>query len=342
MPLHSFLAAIPFQRYVVTLLAILSAAAQPAIGQDGLSEQAATSGSITTITINIRSSAGGPLPVSAVVKLYRSMGTPAGQASTTSGRVTFAPGSVGDFKVVVEAPGYALGRTNVNVSIPGPTEVDVYLQPESNTKESDATPSGKLVLAPKAKEALEKALEALRAGNLEDADKYLTKASTLAPQHPDVLYLEGVFCLRKEQWSEAQTVLEKATQMDPGHSRAQSALGTAPANQGKFAEAIAPLEKSLQLGANGWETHWTLARAYYYHKQFDDALKFSKQALKESNDKAPEIEILVAQALSATGRYEECAQALRNFLKSHADHPEAAKARRYLTRLSDARKIRSE
>src|SRR6266852_5117935 len=124
--------------------------------------------------------------------------------------------------------------------------------------------------------------------------------------------------------------------------RALAALGTALSNQGKYDAAIAPLEQSVQLSPASWETHWTLAKAYYYHKQFPEALKASQQALTESNGKAPEIALLVAQSLSANGRYEECAQSLRDFLKNHADHSEAPTARRYLERLASAGKIRRE
>jgi len=42
------------------------------------------------------------------------------------------------------------------------------------------------------------------------------------------------------------------------------------------------------------------------------------------------------------GRYEDAAQALRQFLKNHADHPEAATARRWLERLTVAGKIKNQ
>jgi hypothetical protein len=71
-------------------------------------------------------------------------------------------------------------------------------------------------------------------------------------------------------------------------------------------------------------------------------LKTSQQALVESNGKAPEIELLVAQSLTAVGRYEESAQALREFLKNHGDRPEAATARRWLERLTASGKIRRD
>jgi tetratricopeptide (TPR) repeat protein len=111
-------------------------------------------------------------------------------------------------------------------------------------------------------------------------------------------------------------------------------------DQGKYDAAIAPLERSLQLDTGGWETHWTLAKGYYHHEQYDAALKMAQQALAESNGKAPEIDLLVAQSLTAVGRYEDAAQTLREFLKEHGDHPQAATARRWLQRLSADGKIR--
>jgi len=59
--------------------------------------------------------------------------------------------------------------------------------------------------------------------------------------------------------------------------------------QGGNGAAIAPLEESLQLDAAGsWETRW-------------------------------KIELLVAQSLTAVGRYEHAAQVLRAFLRDYGD-----------------------
>ena len=113
-------------------------------------------------------------------------------------------------------------------------------------------------------------------------------------------------------------------------------------NQGKYEEAIPPLEKSQQLEPGSWETHWALARAYYHHQQYGQALKTSQQALAESNGKAPEIELLLAQSLTAVGQYEESAKTLREFLKNHSDRPEAATARRWLENLANSGKIRRD
>jgi tetratricopeptide (TPR) repeat protein len=113
-------------------------------------------------------------------------------------------------------------------------------------------------------------------------------------------------------------------------------------DQGKYEAAIAPLEKSLQLDAAGaWETRWALAKAYYQHQQYDQALQLSQEALGESKGKAPEVSLLVAQSLTAVGRYEDAAALLRDFLKEHGDRREAATARRWLDGLAANGKIRS-
>jgi len=318
----------------------LFSAALPARAQDEVPEQTAISGNAATIVVTVRESTGEPLGIPAMVKLFRAGGIPNGQGTTSKGgRVTFTPQNLGQFDVVVEAAGYKTGHETVSVPIPIRAEVDVYLEPESSSGAPN-TPGG-VTLTPKAKEALEKGLAALRQNNLDEAEKHLGEATRLAPQHPDVLYLRGVLYLRKSQWADAQTEPENATQIDPTHARAFSAPGPALCDQGKYEAAIAPLEKSLQLGGGGWETHWTLAKAYYDTKKYEPALKESQTALSGSNGRAPEIELLVAQALTAVGRYEDSAAALRGFLKNHADHAEAAKAKRWLERLAAAGKIQS-
>src|SRR6266704_2535022 len=232
-------------------------------------------------------------------------------------------------------------KAEISVTVAVKAEVDIYLQREPSSNESAGVP-GKPLLAPKAKEALDKGLQALGDNKPKEAEKYVGEAAKLATGHPDVLFVQGVLYLSLRNWSQAQSVLEKAAQMDPGNARVLAALGMALTDQGKYDEAIPPLEKSLQMEAGGWETHWALGKSYYHRQQYDQALKTSQQALAESNGKAPQIELLVAQSLTAVGRYDDAAQTLRTFLKNHGDRPEAGTARRWLDGLVKNGKIRRE
>ena len=307
--------------------------------QDSGGEGTTLRGNRAELSITVRDSSGEPISFTASVKLLRVGGMPIGQKATSRGRAFFILQSLGDYTLVVEAPGYKTVQKDVSVPVAVRAEIDVYLTRQTVSNDGSEVP-GKPLLAPKAKEAFDKGLQALSEDKLDDAEKYAGQAFRLAPGHPDVLYLQGVVYLRRRNWAEAQTVFEKATQIDPNHAAAFGALGMALSDQGKYDAAIAPLEKSLQLNGSAWDTRWVLARAYYHQQQYDAALKASQQALTDSSGKAPEIELLVAQSLTAVGRYEDSAQVLREFLKKHGDHPQAATARRWLQRLSADGKIK--
>jgi tetratricopeptide (TPR) repeat protein len=306
--------------------------------QDSSAEGTNFRGERPELSITVRDSSGETIVAPASIRVYKE-GVQSDQGNTTRGRAFFILRSTGDYTLVVEAPGYKSAQMDMSVPVGNKQEVDITLQRASSTEEV-AGVSNKPLLAPKAKEAFEKGLQALAENKMKDAEKYVGEAMRLAPGHPDVLYVQGVLYMRERNWTQAQTTLEKATELDPTHARAFAALGMAISDQGKYAAAIPALEKSAQLDPASWETHWALGKAYYYNGQYEEALKTSQQALSESKGKAPEIEMLVAQALTAVGRYEDSAAALRDFLKNHGDRPEAKTAQRYLDRLTADGKIK--
>ncbi len=309
-----------------------------AICQDSGSEGTLLRGNRAEISLTLRDNSGEAISAPASVKIFKE-GMPTDQKEASHGRAFFILNSLGDYTLIVNATGYKPAQKDVSLRVAVKAEVDIYLQKESATGENTGIP-GRPLLAPKAKEALDKGLQALGDNKLKEAEKYVDEAVKLAPAHPDVLFVQGVLYLSLHNWVQAQGVLEKAAQMDPGNGRVFSALGMALADQGKYGEAIPPLEKSLQMEAGGWETHWALGRAYYHREQYEQALKTSQLALTESSGKAPQIELLVAQSLTAVGRYDDAAQTLREFLRNHGDRPEAATARRWLDGLAKNGKIR--
>jgi tetratricopeptide (TPR) repeat protein len=314
--------------------------AWPAYCQDSGSAERESFGNGSEITVTVHDASGEPIATPTMVKLYRDGTILSRQGETSRGSAVLVVNSLGEFTVAVEAPGYESVQKDVSIQVTGRVQVDIYLR-RISTGGTFAEVPGKPLLAPKAKTALEKGLSALSADKLNDAEKYVGEAMRLAPGHPDVLYVRGVLALKQRDWTQAQIALEKATQLDPNHARAFAALGITFCDQNKYSEAIPPLEKSLQLDTAGtWETRWALAKSYYRNARYGEALKMSQAALAASNDKAPEIALLVAQSLTAVGKYEDAAQALRTFLKEHGDRREALTARQWLERLTTSGKIR--
>ena len=306
--------------------------------QDSAEQGTNTRGSRAEIAITVRDGSGHVVNVPTAVKLYKN-GMLEDQKSTSQGRAFFIPRGLGDFTIVVEAAGYKAAQKEVSLSVAIQYEEDVYVERDTGSGVSTGIP-GAPVLAPKAKEALGKGTEALKEGKLEEAQKHIGEAMKLAPGNPEVLYVQGILYMKLGNWGQAQTVLEKASQLDPHQPRLLAALGMNFCNQKKYEEAIPPLEKSIQLEpAAGWETEWALAKAYYYHQQYEQALKMAEQAHTESHGSAPQAELLLAQCLTAVGRYEDSAHILREFLKNNSSGPDAATARRWLDRLNADGKI---
>jgi len=301
-------------------------------GQDSGDQGMMVRGDRAELSITVRDASGAPISTPASVKLYRN-GVPSDQSSTSHGRAFFIARGLGDFTIAVEAAGYKSTQKDVSVTVAGKMEIDVYLQRELAPNESAGAP-GRPILAPEAQKALSKGTQALRDGKLNEAEKELNKAASLAPANPDVLYIQGMLCLRQSSWARAESVLQKADQIEPNQARVLSALGLALCNQKKYEAAIPVLEKSIQLDPNAaWETDWALAKSYYGHEQYEQALKLAEQGHTASQGTSPQTELLLAQCLTAVGRYEDSAQVLRDVVKNNAQAPEAVTAKHWLDSL---------
>ena len=319
------------------LLSLIFLCVSSGLAQDAGSLSTEFFGVGAAIEVIVHEPSGEPIASPVTVKLLRG-NIPAGQTQTTAGRAELVANDLGDFSVVVDAPGYASARKDISITANGRAEVDVYLR-ASSASANNAPP--RPILAPKAKKEVDEGLHALANDHLGDAQKHATQAMQLAPGHPDVLYLQGIVFLKRREWDKAQDSLQKATQLDPSDASAFGALGMALCNQAKYDIAIPPLEKSLQLNpaASNWDTRWALAKAYYQQARYDQALPMSQLAMSSSHGKAPEIALLVAQSLTAVGRYEDAAKTLRDYLREHSDRHEAATARRWLDGLAADGKI---
>ena len=319
-----------------TLLGGLCLLTASTVCQDSAEQGMNARGSRAQIAVTVRDKSGQVISTPTVIKLFNN-GTLDDQQSTTQGRALFIPRGLGDFTIAVEVAGYKAAQKEISIGVAMQYQEDVYLEPDGTSGEA---PAG-AVLAPKAKDALGKGTGALKAGKLEDAQKFIGEALRLAPGNSNVLYFQAMLYMRQSNWQDAQTTLEKASQMDPNQPRILAALGMDLVNQKKFAEAIPLLEKSIQLQpVSGWETKWALARAYYFHEQYEPALKMADQAHMEAHGTSGQTELLLAQCLGAMGRYEDAARVLREFLKNNTAGPEATTARTWLERLAANGKIR--
>jgi len=320
----------PLIRMVLACSAIGTWAAVDVVGQERSADVGGVRGNRAELSITIKEGSTQLIGPLVTVKLYR-MGSLSGQMSTTKGRTVFILNELGDYTITADAIGYRSAQKEISVPIAVAAEEQITLQRDSNAGALGA--EGRPLLAPKAKESMDKAVEALKGNKLDQAEKFLNEAAKLAPNHPDVLYLQGVVFLRRNQPEKARGYLEKAAQIDTKNALILSALGMAFVNENRFELAIAPLQQSAQINPDRWDTHYALAKAFYNQQQFEEALQEAQRALSQSHGSEPAIELLLAQAQTAVGKFEDSAETLRTFLRLHPGDKGATTAQRWLDRL---------
>ena len=327
----------PIVRMTLACAAVAICIATGAVGQDQdrSADVGGIRGSRAELSITIKEGSSQLIGPLVTVKLFH-MGGLSQQMSTTRGRAVFILNQLGDYVITANAIGYRTAQKEISVPIAVEAEDDIVLQRDTSGGDPGAA---RPLLAPKAQEATDKALKALQENKLDQAEKFVGEAAKLAPNHPDVLYLQGVVALQRNQPEKAQGLLEKAAQVDPKNPRVLCALGMALLSENHFDLAVVPLKQSAAIDPNNWETHYTLAKVFYHQEQFEGALQEAQRALGQSHGSEPAIELLVAQAQVAVGKYEDSAETLRTFLRLHPDHKGAAAARRWLDQLIAAGKI---
>src|SRR5207244_4736672 len=104
-----------------------------------------------------------------------------------------------------------------------------------------AAPQSPPALSPKLQKELGKAVGALQANRLEEAQKHADEAYRLVPGNPEVNYIRGLLADRQGKVAAAQSSWEKTLSLDPRHGLTLQALASTMARRGHDAVARAYL-----------------------------------------------------------------------------------------------------
>ncbi len=287
------------------------------------------------LVIRVRTQNGAPLTGEAIVRVFSNISgleKMVGVTSTGDAEIPSIP--IGEYQLEVRAPGFRLFQDQVTVWTDESTNyAHIELVPESADSAKLAEP---ILLAPKARREMEKALAALEKNDLKEAHSRLDKLARMAPAHPDVNYLLGILHLKLAETQAARAYLGKALRLQPNHVSAQLALGGLLYGQQEFAAAIPLLEGALAANPQNWEARWMLASAYFQQHEYEAAREQLEQALPASGEQRPLLLLLLARTHLALGREEWARQHIASLLGEHPQHAATATARQLLETLDRA------
>ena len=283
------------------------------------------------LVVYIRDARGGPIAPMALITVTRAATQYMQQVTVQGGQATFDNMLSGIYTVEVIAAGYEKSSEEINVIGGGGGEnVYVTLKPESAGGGATPVASGPPLLAPKAQKELGKALEALRAGKLPEARTHLDVAYRLAPSHPDVNYLYGVYSSMVNDWPQAKSYWEKATAVYPQHLSSQVSLSNELLRENKPGDAIPHLKKALESDPSSWRAHALLADADLRTGASEEAVHEAERAIELGHERAAGVQPLLAGALAVQGKVARAIEILESYVR---ENPTDTAAQRQLAAL---------
>ena len=317
-----------------TVLSSSAFAQRPAPGGGGASRGPGSAspleGGDPTVNINIYvlGADGGPIDVTAVVTLVAATGQVLSQGTTLGGNIQFSGVAANDCTIQVVAPGYENSVKEFNSYSSAAERVVIQMQPASNGNAGAGSPQ--ILLAPKAQKELAKAVEALRANKPGDARGHLEAACRMAPNHPAVNYLYGVYFLQMKDQEKAKSYWTKALEFNPKHVSALLSLSEAMMREQKVPEAESYVKRAVEADPNSWRAHAILADVLLKEDFADEAIKEADHALELGHGQATAVQPLLVRALVKDGNKERAIKVLQEYVQAH---PQDAAAHKQLESL---------
>lgn len=279
-------------------------------GQQGQSGQ--QRGSTAVVVVTVVGEDGGPTGTGAEVTLSSEGDNGRTQMAGSDGTVRFVGIGRGYYTVKVHELGYDDGYGDVDVaSSYGTFTATVALRTEPS---ADSEEKG-IVLAPKAREELDKGVDAMRHQRYDEARAHLDAAYKLAPGNPEVNDRIGEFFLVTKDIAKAQDSLQNALSLDPENVNTLTDIGELRVVQRNYPAAQKALEEAVNLNERDWFAHWMLGVVYLRTKEYEKARAEAASAIKQGKGSANDAEFVLGEALAKLGRTDEAIHALQLFVK---------------------------
>lgn len=275
------------------------------------------------IDIYVKGADGGPIEQTAMVTLVALTGQVAGQGTTLGGNIKFRGIAASQYTIQVVAAGYENAVKDFDGYNAGVSRVIIDMRPSSDGNAGAGSPQ--MLLAPKAQKELAKAAEALRANKPGDARGHLETAYRMAPNHPAVNYLYGVYFLQMKDQEKAKSYWTKALEFNPKHLSALLSMSEALLQEQKIPDAESYIKKAVEADPNSWRAHAILADVLLKESRAGEAVKEADRAVELGKGQAPTVQPLLARALMASGNKERAGKVLQDYVQAHPEDEAAHK-----------------
>jgi len=187
----------------------------------------------------------------------------------------------------------------------------------------------------KARNALQKAVEAWRRNKLSDADAYAGEALAAYPRYAVALTLRGMLKAESDP-RQACEYLQKAITYDPNYGPAYLALGSAYNRLGQFDDAARTLDHGIAIAPTLWQGYYELSVTSLGKGDFKAALRLVEKASSLVPSEFPPMHLVKGYAFVGLQDKPAATAELTTFLIEAPDDLLASRARHIVEELAAA------
>lgn len=241
----------------------------------------------------------------------------------------------GAYVLIVAVPGQGEMRQTIEI---GPTLADrngivrevIKFTPVSSPDQPEVIQKSQLAIPKKAREELQRSLEAMGKNDVERAKVHLSTALDLAPHYAAAWNQLGVIAYQTGDFPAAEKHFRRALDEDPGAYWALVNLGGALLAVGKDSESLEINQRAVKRAPDDALAQSQLGKSYFRLGDYEKAETHLRQAkaLDPRHFSSPQLEL--ADLYYIQSRHEERTRELEEYLRYHPDGPFAERVRTLL------------
>jgi tetratricopeptide (TPR) repeat protein len=280
------------------------------------------------------------------VELLSNGGTPISAAQTSgTGSADFMVMSGGIYRVQVSGQG--VETTTADVRIPAGQQFymqTVNVKPSAPTNEqheaqgSSATISiAEMNVPDKARDELQKGMEAFSKGDMEKAQQRLDKAISIYPKYARAYATEGIIAIKSGDRVKAKALFSKAIEVDDTFVPGYLYLARLEFQDKNYRETESLLRKLMALNPSVPDAVALLASAEYMNKEYDKALADARRTHTLPNhEQFADVHLLAGKILEMENQAQAAIVEYQLFLKESPNSPQVPTVQKEVAQLEAA------
>ena len=239
--------------------------------------------------------------------------------------------AAGTYDIEVSAVGYKPQHRQVLIAFSQQDlQVEVQLDPDPSAIDLNTSDD---VIPKKYRKEANRAIYALKSGNLAEGRKHLDKVYKFAPDSPQLNFLYGYLFMGLKDLDKSESYLSRAAVLDPRREQTLALLGWVQFQRKQDHDAQTSLEQAIAINPHDFLAHNLLAHACLNLKEYEKARDQAQLALEENKAAAKDLQLVLGEAMVGLHLDDEGIELIESYLRNNPSDPEKPKLESWIAQV---------